>query len=118
MAVTTQKMTEYLDLAKLVRLPELIQQEFEDELAEQKLIGRRPTLILIDKGKHQRIEDVEYRAQAFYDTDVAKVAEAAHIAWDMLTAQTRVKTGRARASFKLYLRGREMGGVEAIERVA
>jgi len=113
-------MKERLNIEGFADIPGEIRVRFIAELDEQAQDGFKPRVIIIDRGKGaQTIAAIDTRAQAFYgDVDLAKLTKATQLAWDMLTRQTRVKTGAARASFRLYFRGREVGGRGDIDRIA
>jgi hypothetical protein len=117
MAVTVQTMRERINIEGFADIPREIRIRFTAELDEQARLGQKATVVLVDNGSTQRLVNVKRRARAFY-TDTARIAEAATLAWDMLERLTRVKTGRARASYKLYVRGRLFGGREDIDRAA
>jgi hypothetical protein len=114
-----QTMKERLNFEGYINLPLEISTRFTLEVEQQTRIGNKASLILIDGKAGQQVQTVQRRARAFFTrVDPKRLAAAAHMAWDLLVAQTRVLTGRARASYALYLRSRPVGGQESIDRAA
>lgn len=79
------------------------------EVDAQKRMGNPPIITEVDGGKHSNVANVKRRARAFF-SNKARVADAAFAALEMLLTLTPVLTGRARASFALYLNDAPLGG--------
>ena len=93
-----------------------LQYVYLDELEKQRALGNRPSQALIDGRKGGDLMLVKRRAQAFF-ANTERLIAAFTEAWAVLVSLTRIKTGRARASYALYHNGRPMGGESDIARV-
>jgi hypothetical protein len=110
------------DLEKFIAtvMPEDVQRTLQyvylSEIESQVRLGNKPTAAVIDGSRNGALATVKRRAQAFF-TNQGRMVEAITEAWHRLISLTRIKTGRARASYALYLNGRAVGGESDIPRI-
>lgn len=87
------------------------------EYGQQRELGRLPTSIKIDSRAAldvSAIATAKRRVQLFYGNTDDMVA-AARMAIDQMIRLTPIETGRARASFRVFLNNRELGGADVLQ---
>lgn len=77
-------------------------------IKEQIDIGNPPTNILVDNSGRKAIDTAKKRIQAFF-TQKDDIRLAVYAAWARVLALTRVRTGRAAASYELWFKNTPIG---------
>jgi hypothetical protein len=81
-------------------------------IEEERSRGRNVSFQLVD-GRRAPLEQTQFRVQLFYG-DQTQLIQALDETWELLVKLTRIKSGRARASYALYKNGTPVGGRDSI----
>lgn len=100
-----------LDVA-LKDLPYVVRTLSSQLLAEQVRLGNPPTNIIVDGSGKRPITEAKRRVQAFF-ADKEAVRRAVEEAWTRIQQLTRVKSGRAAASYEVWFNNKKIGNSPA-----